>query len=171
MAKGIQFLLSCVKPDGGIYTQDMPGYNTSVSIMALVAADNPEYAETIRNARDFLIDLQIDEEEGYIGDNPYYGGIGYGGDGRPDMSNMQWSLEALKVSAPYRHRLESSGEAMEYSQEPENASEAASKELFWDKAIQFLDRCQNLSATNDQEWATDDGGFVYYPGDSKALSV
>ena len=35
-----------------------------------------------------------------------------------------------------------------------------------------MSRCQNLTATNDQSWASDDknnkGGFVYRPGDSKA---
>jgi len=170
VARAVQFLLSCVQPDGGIYVKEMPGYNTSVAIMAFVATQNPDYTQLIRNARDFLIDLQIDEEEGYTRDHPFYGGIGYGGDNRPDMSNMQWALEALKVSAPQRPHLESSDVFVEYSREggTASASDTTSKELFWEKAILFLQRCQNLKSTNDQAWASDDGGFVYYPGSSKA---
>ena len=34
----------------------------------------------------------------------------------------------------------------------------------WKKAIVFLQRTQNNSETNDQKWAANDGGFVYYPG-------
>jgi squalene-hopene/tetraprenyl-beta-curcumene cyclase len=32
----------------------------------------------------------------------------------------------------------------------------------------FLERCQNRSESNDQEWAANDGGFVYAPGQSMA---
>ena len=38
----------------------------------------------------------------------------------------------------------------------------------WDKAIKFLQRTQNNSETNDQTWAANDGGFIYYPGYSQA---
>ncbi|MDG2125860.1 MAG: cycloartenol synthase, partial [Verrucomicrobiales bacterium] len=45
-------------------------------------------------------------------------------------------------------------------------------DLDWDAAISFVSRCQNLTATNDQPWASDDpdnkGGFIYFPGDSKS---
>ena len=51
----------------------------------------------------------------------------------------------------------------EYADEPN---------LDWEAALKFLSRSQNLTATNDQEWASDDaknkGGFIYTPGDSKA---
>jgi len=45
--------------------------------------------------------------------------------------------------------------------------------LHWKKAIEFLQRCQNLPASNDQPWAKnarkeDLGGFVYMPGLSMA---
>ncbi|MFQ6115710.1 MAG: prenyltransferase/squalene oxidase repeat-containing protein, partial [bacterium] len=41
----------------------------------------------------------------------------------------------------------------------------------WDKAIKFLQRCQNNSETNDLSSTAlvgNDGGFIYYPGNSKA---
>mgnify|MGYP002046225124 CR=1 FL=1 len=46
-------------------------------------------------ARNWLIGLQADEGEGYSEGDLYYGGIGYGGDERPDLSNLQMALEAL----------------------------------------------------------------------------
>jgi len=169
--RGIEFILACVQPDGGIYLKELPAYNTSVCLVALVEARNPEYEETIRRARQFLIDLQTDEGEGVSPDSCFYGGIGYGSSGRPDLSNLQFSLEALKVSEDYAPHGEMSGGPLDESSAPKVsfATEGQSgKGLFWDKAILFLQRCQNLKAFNDQPWAGDDGGFIYYPGYSKA---
>jgi squalene-hopene/tetraprenyl-beta-curcumene cyclase len=140
----INYLVSLAKPDGSIYDKDLPNYNTSVSLMALVETKNPAYRDIIERAKSFLIALQADEGEGYEPDDKMYGGIGYGGDLRPDMSNLKFSLQALKESG---------------------VSEDAE---IWDKAIKFIERCQNRSESNDQPWAGDDGGFVYYPGNSKA---
>ncbi len=141
---GIKYIVSMAKPDGSIYDKDLPNYNTSVSLMALVATKNPDYKETIGRAKNYLIALQADEGAGYTSDDKMYGGIGYGGDLRPDMSNLQFALGALKQSG---------------------VSEDAD---VWNKAIKFIERCQNRSESNDQPWASDDGGFVYYPGNSKA---
>jgi squalene-hopene/tetraprenyl-beta-curcumene cyclase len=140
----IKYLVSLAKPDGSIYDKDLPNYNTSVSLMALTETKNPAYEETISKAQNYLIVLQADEGEGYTPDDKMYGGIGYGGDLRPDMSNLQFALSALKESGV-----------------PEDAE-------VWNKAIKFIERCQNRSESNDQPWAGDDGGFVYYPGNSKA---
>ncbi|MBD3182952.1 hypothetical protein GF312_11725 [Candidatus Poribacteria bacterium] len=140
----IKYLVSMAKPDGSIYDQALPNYNTSVSLMALTSTENPEYNEIIKKAQNYLMMLQADEGEGYSPDDKMYGGIGYGGDLRPDMSNLHFSLQALKESG---------------------VSDDAE---VWDKAIKFIERCQNRSESNDQPWAGDDGGFVYYPGNSKA---
>ena len=43
-----------------------------------------------------------------------------------------------------------------------------SRTIFYDNAIKFLERTQNYQKTNDQPYATDDGGFMYRPGESKA---
>jgi squalene-hopene/tetraprenyl-beta-curcumene cyclase len=49
------------------------------------------------------------------------------------------------------------------------------KELNWQAALKFVQRCQNLPQYNDQPWASNDpdnqGGFVYFPGNSKAGEV
>ena len=40
--------------------------------------------------------------------------------------------------------------------------------VMWAKAQKFVTRCQNRSESNDQDWAGNDGGFVYAPGQSFA---
>lgn len=140
----MEYLTSLVKSDGSIYDKDLPNYNTSVALMALSETKNPAYDEIIKNAQNYLMTLQADEGEGYTPDDKMYGGIGYGGDLRPDMSNLVFALGALKESGV-----------------PKDAE-------VWEKAIKFIERCQNRSESNDQAWAGDDGGFVYYPGYSMA---
>ncbi len=142
--KSIQALLAMQQPNGGIYNVEMqpalPNYNTSVSLMALSSAKNPEYDAAIAKAQGFIKSLQVTDES-----DVYFGGIGYGSrESVHDLSNMSFAIQALKESG---------------SDDPE----------VWNKAIKFLERCQNRSETNDQDWAGDDGGFIYAPdGESKA---
>jgi squalene-hopene/tetraprenyl-beta-curcumene cyclase len=170
LAKGLDYILRCVKPNGAIYTDNMPGYNTSVCVMTLMDTGDHSYDEIIKNAREFLIDLQCDEGEGYEPDSVLYGGIGYGGDDRPDLSNLQWALEALKRTEDLSKRVEYDLEGSDDSEPARNlpSKGASGQGIFWDKAILFLERCQNLKSINHQTWAGNDGGFVYYPGYSKA---
>jgi squalene-hopene/tetraprenyl-beta-curcumene cyclase len=149
--RGARFLAGMAKSDGAIYdnrdpARALPNYNTALSLTALKAAGDPAHRELIRRAQSYLARSQFDEGEGYKRQNPAYGGIGYGSKpDRPDLSNMQQALEALKET--------------DY---PQNAP-------LWQKAIVFLVRCQNRDASNDQSWAGTDGGFVYASdGESKA---
>lgn len=137
--RGVEFILENVQEDGSIYKQHPPSYNTALAILALESTKNPKYEEIIKNAQAFLIRLQSDEEEGYRPSDVYYGGIGYGGDERPDLSNLQYAIEALKESG------------------------VSADDQVWKKAITFIGRCQNRSESNDQPWAKDDGGFIYSP--------
>ena len=166
--KGIKFLLSVQKQDGGFYVDDLAGYNTAICLLALVATNNPEYTTNIQKARDFLLSLQWNEDKGYEKSNVYYGGIGYGDKEKPDLSNLQWAIEALKESEKFRKVSESTGKQKEFSGNTKKDVQIASKELFWDNAILFLQRCQNLKSSNDQSWSGDDGGFIYNPSESKA---
>ena len=151
----IEFLLSIQKEDGGVYKKTLPNYNTSVALLAFLEAKkvfkNPELLaridKAIPRAKKFLRGIQVDEQEGYTSKDKFYGGVGYGGDQRPDMSNIQLSIEAMRKAGV-----------------PED-------DPFFQKALQFLQRCQNRSESNDQKWArggSEDGGFVYYPGNSPA---
>jgi squalene-hopene/tetraprenyl-beta-curcumene cyclase len=141
---GARYLRGLAKENGGIYDKDLPVYNTAVSMMALCSLSNPEHASLLRKARGFLVGQQTEEGEGYESTDKFYGGIGYGNDERPDLSNLQFAMESLR------------------------ATDLPDDHPAWDRAIQFLQRCQNRSESNDQTWAANDGGFVYYPGFSVA---
>jgi len=154
--RGYRWLIDRQQEDGGIYTEGLATYNTATSIMALLASDNADYHTTILRARAFLVGQQTDWGKSGETDNRFDGGIGYGGTYKhSDMSNTHLALEAIYHSK--RLALDTG--------DPQPT-------LNWDAALQFISRCQNLPKTNDQEWATDDpeehGGFVYFPGDSKA---
>ena len=151
------YLMHSRQEDGGIYRKGLVTYNTALGMLALIAARQPDYEPIIRRARAFLIGLQSDFNEKGKADSPFDGGIGYGGSyEHSDMGNTLQALEALYYS---RHL---SGDK----------STSNTQDLDWGAAIHFLENCQNLPAYNEQPWASDDpankGGFVYYPGLSKA---
>lgn len=147
--KPLEYLVNCQKADGGIYVDQLANYNTSIAIMALTAHPDVkrQYQSVIDKAKNFLRKLQCDEGEGYTPKKDYfYGGIGYGGDERPDLSNTQFALEALRATG------------------------VPSDDPVFKKAIVFLQRCQNRSESNDLQWAGNDGGFAYSPMSSHAGS-
>jgi squalene-hopene/tetraprenyl-beta-curcumene cyclase len=160
--KAIQYILSCVKPDGSIYTDDMPCYNTSICIMALKTTENPAYNGIIANASRFLMKSQLDEDEGYTSDSLYFGGMGYSGEDRPDLSNLQWALEAIWQQEKMSDMANPS---------PPDKEGLSQRKAYFDRAIIFLQRCQNLQKYNDRPYSANDGGFMYGPGQSKAGGV
>ena len=99
VVKGLNFLKSLIRDNGGIYhpqTQHR-NYETSISVLALSAANKDgQHDKIIRNAEKFLRGLQWDEDEEQKPEDPGYGGAGYGKHQRPDLSNTQFLLEALK---------------------------------------------------------------------------
>lgn len=157
--KGYAFILKNVQPDGGIYRKELQNYNTALSVLALVAAKNPKYDTTIRNARRWLMGQQVDLGEKGKVDNPFDGGVGYGDKGEySDMNNTFTALEALYYSRDF--------------QDDKNVPDA--KDLNWKAVLHFLQSCQNLPGYNKEPWVSGDeknrGGFVYEPGQSKAGS-
>ena len=154
VARGLKYLESFVKEDGGIYDTRHDNYTTSVAVMAFTAANRDgRYNTLIANAQKYLKKIQWDEDEEIDQDDPFYGGIGYDSQKRPDVSNTQFALEALHGSGV----------------KPDDAA--------FQRAIQFLSRSQNLPGEHNQlpyaQKVDDDdrGGFIYSPtggGDSKA---
>lgn len=141
ITRQVEFIAGAARPDGSISTTlQSTAYNTAVAMNALVATKNPKYAAIIEGGRKYLAKHQTDEDEGYKPDHRYYGGIGYGGGERPDLSNLYVSLEGLKAAAT----------------DP--------KDPVWQKALTFINRTQNRSESNDQKFAGNDGGFMYLPG-------
>lgn len=161
--KGYQFLLSNVKPDGGIYGKGRANYNTSLALLALTLNPKPEFEQVTLNARKFVMGQQNDFDTKGAADNAFDGGIGYGKPGtntpaHADLSNTHFAIEALHYSKKLY--------------EDKASPEDKKTDLNWAAAIKFIERCQNLPGSNDQKWASDDpknkGGFIYEPGISKA---
>jgi squalene-hopene/tetraprenyl-beta-curcumene cyclase len=153
--KGYDRLFTYQVESGGIYKDMLANYNTAIAISAIAAAKNPEYKAHLDKAVTFLKTLQWSDtytgEKGETLKDPKYaaheGGFGYGRKSRPDLSNTQFSIDALHDAG-----LDPSDPAFK-------------------RAIEFLQRTQNRSESNDQKWSGDDGGFTYTPaggGDSEA---
>ena len=158
LAKAYAFLRSQARPDGGIYNAGLSNYNTSVVMMALLGANDPQDDPMIEKARRFIAGQQAKGMARPALD----GGFGYGPTGaspkrmHPDLDNTLVSLEAVRAYREARPTTELAG----------------AKDLDWKAAIDFATRCQNLPGPNPLEWASADpankGGFVYYPGFSNA---
>lgn len=153
VAKGLKNLLQKQQKTGGFYTKDslQRNYETCITIFALSEANSDgKYDEQIKKAEYFLRGLQWDQGEGVESSDPAWGGGGYGRHERPDLSNTQYLLEALKKAG-----VKKDDPAMQ-------------------NILKFISRTQNLeSLHNDTEFANkiNDGGFYYTPaagGESKA---
>jgi len=161
--KGIDYVETFVQPDGGIYRKGYRNYVTAVCLMAFTETGLEKYHQIISDAKNFLIQFQLDESEDISSDHPFYGGIGYGGDDRPDLSNTQLALEAIKSAEDYEYRLNQILPA-DIDQIEREEKELG---LHWEKALLFLSRCQNVTSVNTMPYAADDGGFIYETGTYK----
>lgn len=152
--QGLDWLTSLQKDDGAIYLMGLKNYVTSVAIEALVTSGDAAYGEVVAKGVEYLKVSQLDGDEGYSSESdPYYGGFGYGGSEKPDLSNTQMAIDALHTAGV-------------------KADDAA-----FQKAIDFLQRCQNRSESGGAPFGAgdgsivvpgNDGGAIYRPGDSKA---
>jgi squalene-hopene/tetraprenyl-beta-curcumene cyclase len=145
VARTLGYLEKKVQKDGGIYDKILANYVTSVAVMALHEANKGgRYDTVLKNAAAFLKSLQYDESK--VEDHaPQFGGVGYDGKSRPDLSNTQFFLEAM------------------------TAAGVSKNDPAVQRALKFISRCQNLPGEyNDQPFARqatpeDKGGFVYNP--------
>jgi len=146
IAKSIELLLSFQQPDGGVYdpNEGLGNYNTSLTLMALSAAGSGDPAR-IKKMQDYLFGSQ-NNTPGAIEN----GGMGYGsrGKGHEDLSNTSMAVEALRRSG-----VPASDQRLQ-------------------KALAFMERCQELSSHNKAPWVGQSGqvpgGAVYSPDESKA---
>ncbi|MDG2389031.1 MAG: terpene cyclase/mutase family protein [Planctomycetaceae bacterium] len=151
--KALEHLESFVQKDGGIYFKDSMhrNYETCISMMVFTKVNKQGRFQTIiNNAEKFLRGLQWDEGEGLESSDIAFGGAGYGSHKRPDLSNTQFLIEALKAAG------------------------ATDDDPAIQKALKFVSRTQNLETENNTTpFASkiNDGGFYYTPaagGESKA---
>ena len=143
--------------DGGYYKDSNPNYNSAIvlSTFSLLQQKSPSpiFAPQIAGLQSFLKSLQLDDTKKDAANtaitkkSSWYGGSGYG-EGRPDLSNTAYFIEALHDSG-----LKGDDPAIQ-------------------KALLFVTRSQMNGETNDQAFAkaATDGGFIYTPaegGESK----
>jgi squalene-hopene/tetraprenyl-beta-curcumene cyclase len=145
-AKGLAYIETLVNPKAGHIAGNDPriglqNYVTCVNVMALAAAKkDAKYKSVIGNSAEFLRKLQWDDGEGKTEKDDFFGGAGYDSKSRPDLSNTQFFLDALKAAG------------------------AGQDDPAIKKAMVFVSRCQNLKTEqNDQAWAgkINDGSFIY----------
>ena len=123
VARALRYLDGMVHPDGGIY---QPGaiyanYETCLAILCFKEANRDgRYNKVLKAADAYVKGKQWDEGEGIDRSNVSYGGAGYGKKERPDLSNTQFLVEALRAAG--------------------NGPDDANVQ----KALVFVSRCQNF---------------------------
>lgn len=143
VAKAIAYLAQFYQEDGGVHLPGsrVPNYETCVALLCLKEANHDgRYDEIVRRAEQYLRGSQFEESDGKSKSDLYYGGVGYGGSMRPDLSNTSFVLDALKACG------------------------AKADDPAIQKALVFVSRCQNLeSEHNTTKFAgkINDGGFYY----------
>jgi squalene-hopene/tetraprenyl-beta-curcumene cyclase len=143
--KGLEHLATHIQKDGGIYFKNSNhrNYETCIALLTFHTANsNGKYDKLISNAEKFLRELQWDQGEGLESSDTSFGGAGYGKHQRPDLSNTQFLIEALKAAG-----VKEDDPAMI-------------------NALIFVSRAQNLeSVHNATPFAAkvNDGGFYYTP--------
>ncbi len=145
VAKGLKYLEEFVQPDGAISLKNSMyrNYETSLALLCFAEANRDgRYDKLIRNAEKFLKQNQWAEAQGQDKSSPNYGGAGYGKHERPDLSNTNFLVDALRAAG-----AGPDDEAMQ-------------------KALVFVSRCQTLESeynTLPFPAKNPDGGFYYTP--------
>ena len=143
IARGLRYLVSCSQSSGGIYGLGgmFGNYETCAAIMCLQQANlDGEYDEVLAEAEKFVRGMQWNESRDRESSDFYFGGAGYGGSTRPDLSNTAFLVDALKARG---------------AEEDDPAIQ---------QALAFVSRCQNLETEhNTTPYASkiNDGGFYY----------
>lgn len=150
VARGVDFILSFQQPNGGIYDGILANYNTALCVSALSRVNTERTGAAIEKAIPFLRGLQWSEDSNQLPgetdkvdrSHPFYGGVGYGKDSRPDNSNLNLMLQALHDAG-----VDCDDEAFQ-------------------RAVVFLQRTQMLDEVNDLPLAdgSRQGGFIYATG-------
>lgn len=156
---GCKWLLT-QQHDDGAFGERVQNYTTCAAVLALARWPDAAKAPALARAQKYILAIQNCEATGSSPSDVEYGGVGYGSKGeRSDLSNLQFAISALRATG-----LDAKDEAFA-------------------RAVVFLQRTQNLRSVNDQSGklkvrngdaepatmtAGDDGGAVYYPGESPA---
>jgi squalene-hopene/tetraprenyl-beta-curcumene cyclase len=143
---GLKFIESLINEKTGHLAGADPriglqNYVTSVNLLALTTAkQDDKYGKVISSAATFLKKLQWDDGESKKPEDDFFGGAGYDSKSRPDLSNTQFFIDALRSAG-----VPEDDDAMK-------------------KVQVFVSRCQNFkSEYNTMPWADkiNDGSFIY----------
>jgi squalene-hopene/tetraprenyl-beta-curcumene cyclase len=148
LAKTLKFVESSIREDGGIYSEGgrLSCYETCVGLvcfsLANKAAGDGRYDDVLKGAEKFARAAQFNETNGSKREDENFGGVGYGAEKstRPDLSNTQFFVEALREIG---------------AEEDDQAIQ---------DALVFVSRCQNLESEDNPvagQTRGDDGGFFY----------
>jgi len=148
LQKGLAFLEGSIQEDGGIYSEGgrLSSYESCLGLVCFMLANQAggdgRYDKIVANAESFVRKSQYNESNGVSRDDEYFGGVGYGNDSgtRPDLSNTQFFIEALREIG---------------AEEDDPAIQ---------DALVFVSRCQNLESEDNPiagQTKTNDGGFIY----------
>jgi len=143
VAKSLKYLEQFARDDGSIAKQGsrLPNYETCLAVMCFKEANRSgRYDPLLKKADAYLKGEQVGAADGKDKSDVNYGGAGYGGDSRPDLSNTAFLVDALKATGN-----EANSEAIQ-------------------RALVFVTRCQNLETeltVNASAVKNPDGGFFY----------
>lgn len=143
VAKGLKYLEGFVQDDGGIgpLESNYRNYETCIAMVCFSAANKAgRYDKLLDNAERFVKQQQWDEDERHERGSVNFGGAGYGGKKRPDLSNTSFLIDAL------------------------NGIGNGPDDPAIQKALVFVSRCQNLETehnTTPFSVKNPDGGFYY----------
>lgn len=153
ISQGVEFMLSCVQPDGGIYRTiegrkggGLSNYNTAICMTTLHATGDPQLVPVVLAARRFVATGQ------HSGDDVYDGGFGYDsttGRAYADLMNTLYAAEAMRLT-----------QDVEDSRNPDEKK----VDIDWARTAEFVEKMQNKASSGP----ADSGGFFYKPGESKA---
>lgn len=148
--QGMRYILTYAKDDGSIHGGSLPSYNTAICISALASVRKPEALKAMLAGQKYLKTLQYSNtnsnnpndpgfDEPITINHPYFGGVGYGKHGRPDLSNLSFFIQALHDSG------------------------VSTNDPAYQRALVFLTRVQMNDEVNDMPYAdsSDQGGFIY----------
>jgi len=144
-AKALKYLAESVQPTGGIHLPNgrLRTYETCVAVVCFKEANvDGRYDTILKNADTFIKEIPFDAGEGHDLSSFSFGGAGYGGQGRPDLSNTAYLIDALKATG--------------------NGPDSEAMK----NALVFVSRCQNLASehnTTPFAGKINDGGFYYTP--------
>ncbi|MEX2176769.1 MAG: prenyltransferase/squalene oxidase repeat-containing protein [Pirellulaceae bacterium] len=145
VAKSLKYLEGFVRDDGGIHAEETnyKNYETCLAVVCFQEANrNGKYDAVLKKADQFIKENQWGSAGDKGPEDFEYGGAGYGKHKRPDLSNTNFMIDALKATG--------------------NAADSQAMQ----RALLFVSRCQNLeSEHNSTPFAAKnpDGGFYYTP--------